>query len=334
MQLDQLGYVVFALIISTACILAAPALAGGKKFVFVPRADSPGNDLRRVANASFENCAKRCETESACNAFTYNRLNGDCFLKRSAIKALTFYALAITGVKRSPSGLVTSTQGDTASYFVIIPRADSPGNDYFRITLFTFEECQHSCEVDKECNAFTYNQARSVCFLKRDATQWTRFHSWAVTGIKLSSAEPRTATTASVQPAKPTEEQVEAREPPRAPAEPQSATPSEHAQAPAAAAESDGKAILEHNCGRCHSLEASGESPLSQAPPLREVYLKYPIEQLEYGFAEGMGSRHRGMPQIQFSGDQVAAIIDYLGRITGVAPSTRPRAATPSETPP
>ena len=62
-----------------------------------------------------------------------------------------------------------------------------------------------------------------------------------------------------------------------------------------------GKALLEKNCGRCHSLDATGTSPLPQAPPLREVYLKYPIDQLEEGFAEGMGSRHRDMPQIQFS---------------------------------
>lgn len=95
-----------------------------------------------------------------------------------------------------------------------------------------------------------------------------------------------------------------------------------------------GKALLEKNCGRCHSLEATGTSPLLQAPPLREVYLKYPIDQLEEGFAEGMGSRHRDMPQIQFSEDQVAAILNYLGSITGVDPSSRQRVTIPGETPP
>ena len=96
----------------------------------------------------------------------------------------------------------------------------------------------------------------------------------------------------------------------------------------------EGKALLEQNCGRCHSLEATGASPLPQAPPLREVYLKYPIDQLEQGFAEGMGSRHRDMPQIQFSADQVTAILNYLGNVTGVDPATRLRAVIPGETPP
>ena len=86
-----------------------------------------------------------------------------------------------------------------------------------------------------------------------------------------------------------------------------------------------GKAIREKNCAKCHSIEATGDSPLAKAPPVREVYLKYPIEQLEEGFAEGMGSRHRDMAQIQFSTEQVVAILSYLGGITGVDPSLRPR---------
>ena len=98
--------------------------------------------------------------------------------------------------------------------------------------------------------------------------------------------------------------------------------------------EIDGKAILEKDCGRCHSIAAIGESPLPQAPPLREIYLKYPIDQLEEGFAEGMGSKHRDMPQIQFSADRVAAILAYLGSITGVDPAARSRAVIPGETPP
>lgn len=96
----------------------------------------------------------------------------------------------------------------------------------------------------------------------------------------------------------------------------------------------DGKAILEANCGRCHATEAADSSPLPEAPPLRQIYVQYPIEQLETGFAEGMGSRHRDMPQIQFSEEQVAAILIYLGTITGIDPASRPRSSVPGETPP
>jgi mono/diheme cytochrome c family protein len=96
----------------------------------------------------------------------------------------------------------------------------------------------------------------------------------------------------------------------------------------------EGKAILEKNCGRCHAIEATGASPLPKAPPLREVYRRFPIEELEVGLAEGMGSRHKDMPQIQFSAEDVAAILTYLGSITGIDPAKRPRAPASGETPP
>ena len=89
--------------------------------------------------------------------------------------------------------------------------------------------------------------------------------------------------------------------------------------------------LLKTHCARCHSIEATGLSPLLSAPPLRSVFLKYPIDQLESGLAEGMGSKHRAMPQIQFSPEEVSAILDYLGTVTGLDPSERPRFHIPGE---
>jgi len=97
-----------------------------------------------------------------------------------------------------------------------------------------------------------------------------------------------------------------------------------------ASPEIDGRALLEKNCARCHSIEASGASPLKGAPPLRQVYLKYPIEMLQYDLAEGFGSKHRDMPQIQFSSEQADAILDYLGGLVGRPPSTRAPAGMPA----
>jgi mono/diheme cytochrome c family protein len=227
---------------------------------------------------------------------------------------------------------------DSGNYFVIISRADSHGNDYARITLFTFEECQNSCKADKGCNAFTYNQAASVCFLKSAANQWTNFYAWATTGIRVASLQPeeKSANTAPAESqVNSPSEQAQVPQPPPAPSQPQVVTPSEQKRFPQPTAENEaGRMLLQKNCSRCHSIDATGQSPLQLAPPLREIYLRYPIEQLEYGFAEGMGSKHREMPQIQFSSVQVSAILSYLGSITGVAPSARTRAATPSETQP
>ena len=97
-----------------------------------------------------------------------------------------------------------------------------------------------------------------------------------------------------------------------------------------ASPEIDGKALLQKNCARCHSIEATGDSPLKGAPPLREVYLKYPIEMLQFDLGEGFGSRHRDMPQIQFSSEQADAILNYLGGLVGKPPSQRAPAGMPA----
>jgi mono/diheme cytochrome c family protein len=36
--------------------------------------------------------------------------------------------------------------------------------------------------------------------------------------------------------------------------------------------ETRGKLILQEKCGRCHAIEAIGESPLSKAQPIRDIY--------------------------------------------------------------
>jgi hypothetical protein len=180
--------ILYAVTISSALLLS-PALAGESKFVFVPRADSPGNDYLRVENSSLEDCTAKCDAQNECNAFTYNELHGVCLLKLSANRATTFYALATTGIKLSPSVRPTAGASGSGPAFVILPQADSSGNDYSRIDNSSLEECRSRCEAGGECNAFTYNSTRGACFLKRAANQWMSFHAWGITGIKLSSPE-------------------------------------------------------------------------------------------------------------------------------------------------
>jgi hypothetical protein len=223
--------VVGAAIVASTLMLAAPALAENK-FVFVPGTDSPGNDYSRVDNSSFEDCAQKCDAQSECNAFTYNQLHSVCFLKLSANRAAAFYAFGITGVKLSPSVQPTAGASGSGPSFVMLPQADSPGNDYSRIEHFSLEECRSSCETDDGCNAFTYNSARGVCFLKRAANQWTNFSAWAITGLKLSSLQPKekTANTPPVNSEPPEQEkapQPSTTEPPEQEKAPQPSTATE-----------------------------------------------------------------------------------------------------------
>lgn len=73
-----------------------------------------------------------------------------------------------------------------------------------------------------------------------------------------------------------------------------------------------GKAILQEKCGRCHAIEAVGDSPLKIAPPMRDVYTRYAPRELQAELLEGKVSRHKEMPQIEFSEEEVDAILGYL----------------------
>jgi PAN domain-containing protein len=90
-------------------MLAAPALGGYSSFVFVPQADSPGSDYKRIGDLSFDECVNRCDADTACNAFTYNRLKQICFLKSAAAQWTIINLGAITGIRLSPFSLEGET---------------------------------------------------------------------------------------------------------------------------------------------------------------------------------------------------------------------------------
>lgn len=73
-----------------------------------------------------------------------------------------------------------------------------------------------------------------------------------------------------------------------------------------------GKIILQDKCGRCHAIEAVGDSPLRQAPPMREIYARFAPRELQAELSEGILSKHKAMPQIDFSDEDVDAILAYL----------------------
>ena len=111
MQRAQAAFVTF-LVASIASMLAAPAVAGYSSFVFVPQADSPGNDYKRIGSLSFDECVNKCDADTACNAFTYNELKRICFLKSAAAQWTILTLGAITGIRLSPFSLEGETKPD------------------------------------------------------------------------------------------------------------------------------------------------------------------------------------------------------------------------------
>jgi len=75
---------------------------------------------------------------------------------------------------------------------------------------------------------------------------------------------------------------------------------------------SDGRNLLETNCGRCHAVEPGAQSRREQAPNLSIVLQAYPADRLEAELTEGIRPKHPDMPQIRFSPSDVANIYYYL----------------------
>jgi mono/diheme cytochrome c family protein len=76
-----------------------------------------------------------------------------------------------------------------------------------------------------------------------------------------------------------------------------------------------GQAIAEANCGACHAIGRSGESPAPEAPAFRRLSENYRVATLEEALAEGISVGHPAMPQFQFAADDVDALIAYLQSI-------------------
>lgn len=81
---------------------------------------------------------------------------------------------------------------------------------------------------------------------------------------------------------------------------------------------SRGKTIADEHCAMCHATGLTGESPISDAPPLREIAKRWPPEYLAEAFAEGISVGHSDkaqMPELRFDTNQIDGLIAYLKKL-------------------
>jgi mono/diheme cytochrome c family protein len=76
-----------------------------------------------------------------------------------------------------------------------------------------------------------------------------------------------------------------------------------------------GETLLTRDCGRCHAVARTGDSPRQDAPAFRTLGRLYPVDSLEEALGEGIMSGHPDMPEFKFDADDVGAIIAYLKSI-------------------
>ncbi len=73
-----------------------------------------------------------------------------------------------------------------------------------------------------------------------------------------------------------------------------------------------GRKLAELHCSHCHAVGDEGASLMEGAPPLRDLKLRYPIEDLAEALAEGIVTAHPQMPVFTFSAEEIDDLLAYL----------------------
>jgi cytochrome c len=73
-----------------------------------------------------------------------------------------------------------------------------------------------------------------------------------------------------------------------------------------------GQTFVRANCASCHAIDKVSPSPLREAPPFRQLHLRYPVENLAEALAEGIVTGHPTMPEFRLDPDQVGDVIAFL----------------------
>lgn len=73
-----------------------------------------------------------------------------------------------------------------------------------------------------------------------------------------------------------------------------------------------GRAFAGVICARCHAVNATGESPMREAPPFRRLAGHVPIDDLADVLDEGVERRHPAMPDFRLALTDAANLMAYL----------------------
>lgn len=76
-----------------------------------------------------------------------------------------------------------------------------------------------------------------------------------------------------------------------------------------------GVTLARTHCVRCHSIDKVSPSPLTIAPPFRDLHKRYKVEHLAEALAEGIVTGHPTMPEFRFAPDQIRDFIAFLNSL-------------------
>jgi hypothetical protein len=130
-------------------------------FSVVENRDLLGNDLRQIERVDLKVCAATCESEPLCKAYSYDKWNRWCFLKRGAAP-LSLDPSSITGVRSELGNPVISDAPirlDTRTNKKLLT------SSYRTTSVSSVEDCQSECAKEDRCLGTTFIRSQRSCQL-------------------------------------------------------------------------------------------------------------------------------------------------------------------------
>jgi mono/diheme cytochrome c family protein len=82
-----------------------------------------------------------------------------------------------------------------------------------------------------------------------------------------------------------------------------------------------GRIVAERDCATCHAVGRRGASPNRRAPRFPLIAERYPNENPAPDLADGIVTRHRGMPEFRLNEDETDGLIAYIRWISRKRPA-------------
>lgn len=140
---------------------ASLALAKGQ-IQLVHDYQRPGGDYSNFKGTSAQECARKCEISSRCQAFDFHKSDSSCWLKDRIYQSRK-YPGVISGAKTTQYSKKTSAVAVNMNLRFDTQR---PGGDYDRFHVQNMQQCVDRCVHDSQCAAFDYTTSDSFCYLK------------------------------------------------------------------------------------------------------------------------------------------------------------------------
>jgi hypothetical protein len=179
-MIDQLNQITKSSPQSTNTTPVSPPVAASRgSFNTYNNFDMKTGDLRTLKKVELSACITSCESDTSCQAYSFDKWNQWCFLK-SRVSTLILEPSAITGVRKS---VEAPSQSDSGVRMDRRAAKSLEGTSSRSAAAKSQEFCEQTCERDAKCLGFTFSTRNQTCRLFDDISSFSS-DKGSVSGVK------------------------------------------------------------------------------------------------------------------------------------------------------